>query len=270
MSGVLKNKVVVLTRSTNQSKDDVEELEKNGATVISFPTINIVPLKNYQELDRCIREFSKFDYIIFTSSNAVKSFILRMNQIQTHLNFDSIMVVAVGEKTALTCRHHNIPVHIVPTDFSAKGVANELSKTDLIDKNIFIPCSAIAGEELAEELGQYGANVTCVPVYDTIIPDDPETLGKAEKILKNKPDMFIFTSPSTFNNLLTIFNLADPKDYFKDTVVAAIGPTTKNAIRDKNIDVQITPAKYTMKNLIDSVLSYFSKPDKVKNKNPGP
>jgi uroporphyrinogen-III synthase len=81
--------------------------------------------------------------------------------------------------------------------------------------------------------------------------------------------MFIFTSPSTFNNLLTIFNLSDPKDYFKDTVVAAIGPTTENAIRDKNIDVQITPVKYTMKNLIDSALSYFSKPVRVKNKNPG-
>jgi uroporphyrinogen-III synthase len=270
LSGILKNKVVVLTRSTNQSKDAVEELEKNGATVISFPTIEIVPLKNYQEFDRCVKEFSRFDYIIFTSANAVKSSVIRMNQIQTHLNFDSIMVVALGEKTALTCRHHNIPVHIVPTDFSATGVANELRKTDLINKNIFIPRSAIAREDLPEKLSQCGANVTCVPVYDTIIPDDSETREISEKILKNKPDMFIFTSPSTFNNLLTIFNLPDPEDYFKDTVVAAIGPTTKNAIRDKNIDVQITPVKYTMKDLIDSTLSYFSKADKVENKNPGP
>ncbi len=266
MSGALKNKVVVLTRSTDHSKEAIVELKKNGATVISFPTIEIVPLKDYQEFDRCVREFSRFDYIIFTSGNTVKSFILRMDQIQTHLNFDSIMVVAVGEKTALACRHHNIPVHIIPTDFSAKGVLSELRKTQLINKNIFIPRSAIAREELPKELGQSGANVTCVPVYDTIIPDDSKTREKAEKILKNKPDMFIFTSPSTFNNLLTIFNLSDPKDYFKDTVVAAIGPTTKNAIIDKNIDVQITPAKYTMKDLINSILNYFSRPDKVKNK----
>lgn len=267
MPKILENKVIVLTRRPEQSKEAILKLEKNGASVISFPTIKIVPAENHREFDTSIKKFNTFDYIVFTSGNTVKHFVIRLDQIQKRLNFDKTTVVAVGEKTAATCDRYHIPVDIVPKSFSAKGIAEELSKSDITGKKFFIPCSSIARDELPERLCKLGAKITRPPVYNTIVPDGSETYKTVEVILNSKPDIFIFTSPSTFHNFVKILNLADPENYFKRRTVAAIGPTTESAIRSKGVTVQITPPKNTMNSLIDSVLNFYPIADKIGNQN---
>jgi len=264
---VLKNKVIVLTRRPEQSREAILKLEKNGASVISFPTIKIVPAENKTEFDSSINKFDTFDYIVFTSGNAVKQFVFHLDQIQKQLDFDKLNVVVVGEKTAVACHRYHIPVDIVPKKFSAKGIAEELSRSDITGKKFFIPCSSIARDELPERLGKMGAEITRIPIYNTILPDVSETAKIVEVILNRKPDIFIFTSPSTFHNFVKILNLADPEDYFSKHTVAAIGPTTESAIRDKGVTVQVTPSKNTMDSLIDSVLNFYSIPDKTENQN---
>ena len=265
MSKILENKVIVLTRQPEQSKEAILKLEKNGAAVISFPTIEIVPTENHEEFDSWIKKFNMFDYIVFTSGNAVKHFVIRLDQIQKHLDFDKTSVVAVGEKTAVTCNRYHIPVDIVPKDFSAKGIVEELSKSDITGKKFFIPCSSIARDELPERLGRMGAKITRLPIYNTIVPDGSENDKTVEVILNSKPDIFIFTSPSTFHNFVKILNLAEPEDYFKGRTVAAIGPTTESAIRSKGVMVQITPLENTINSLIDSVLNFYPIADKIEN-----
>ncbi len=266
MPKILDNKIIVLTRHPEQSKEAILKLEKNGASVISFPTIKIVPTENHEEFDTAINTFNTFDYVVFTSANAVKHFVIRLDQIQKRLNFDKTTVVAVGEKTAAACNRYQISVDIVPKDFSAKGIAEELSQSDITGKKFFIPCSSIARDELPKRLGKMGAAITRLPIYNTIVPDGSETDKPVEVILNSKPDIFIFTSPSTFHNFVTILNLADPEDYFKGRTVAAIGPTTESAIRAKGVTVQITPSKNTMSSLIDSVLNFYPIPDKIGRK----
>ncbi|MDP7417557.1 MAG: uroporphyrinogen-III synthase, partial [Desulfobacterales bacterium] len=149
--------------------------------------------------------------------------------------------------------------------FSAKGIVEELSKSDITGKKFFIPCSSIARDELPERLGRMGAKITRLPIYNTIVPDGSENDKTVEVILNSKPDIFIFTSPSTFHNFVKILNLAEPEDYFKGRTVAAIGPTTESAIRSKEVMVQITPLENTMNSLIDSVLNFYPIADKIEN-----
>jgi len=47
--------------------------------------------------------------------------------------------------------------------------------------------------------------IKTVPVYDTI-ENDPDSLKNEIRIIKEKiPDLFVFTSPSSFKNSLTAF-----------------------------------------------------------------
>ncbi|MFQ5486228.1 MAG: uroporphyrinogen-III synthase, partial [Desulfobacterales bacterium] len=222
-----------------------------------------VPAENHNEFDYWIKKFDTFDYLVFTSGNAVKQFVLRLDQIQQHLNFDELTVVAVGEKTALTCFRNHIPVDIVPKSFSSNGIAEELRRSDISGKKFFVPCSSIARDDLSQRLGKMGAEVTRLAIYDTILPDCSETEKTVEAILNRKPDIFIFTSPSTFHNFVKILNLTTPKDYFSRKTVAAIGPTTESAIRAKGVTVQVTPLKNTMAGLIESVLNFYLISDKI-------
>ena len=258
MGKSLENKIVLLTQEKKKSIEEISSLQEKGANVILFPTIKIVPTNNDKEVVKIIKEVSNLHYIIFPSANAVEMFKRIIFRSHIKIIYKNLRVVAVGNKTKSACEEAGIPVNIVPEKFSAKGIAEELAKFKIREKNIFIPGSAISRDELQVLLKSQGANVLFVPVYDVIIPPKAD-LKESLKLLKNvHPDLFIFTSPSTFFNFVKIMNIQDPVKYFRLSNIAAIGPTTAAAIRELGVNVKIVPDSYTMKALVESIILYYS------------
>ena len=75
--------------------------------------------------------------------------------------------------------------------------------------------------------------------------------------------MFIFTSPSTFENFLQIASKlvgTNPVKYFTGYDVAAIGPTTRAAIESRNVEVNIMPKEYTLEGLTKAIIEYYRSP----------
>lgn len=62
-----------------QSQDEVITLTQLGAEVINVPTIKIVPPTSWKNCDDAIKNFSEYDYVIFTSQNAVEWFLKRLD-----------------------------------------------------------------------------------------------------------------------------------------------------------------------------------------------
>jgi uroporphyrinogen III methyltransferase/synthase len=62
---------------TRKHIEEFEPLEELGAEIIEFPTIEIVPPENYDELDGSIDNIMSYDWLIFTSRNGVKYFFKR-------------------------------------------------------------------------------------------------------------------------------------------------------------------------------------------------
>ena len=67
----LFGKRVLVTRSRAQAGALTRLLEGQGADVIEVPTIRIEPPEDYGELDEALRRLSAFDWVVFTSTNAV-------------------------------------------------------------------------------------------------------------------------------------------------------------------------------------------------------
>lgn len=256
MSNSLKNKVIVITRSKEQAGDSIQKLESLGAKVIPFPTIKIVHAKDYTDFDSAAEKLSEFDYIIFTSANAVKYTLERLDKLNLTVP-RKIKIAAVGKKTADVCEKNNIEVHIIPNDFSAEGLINYFSDKNVDGKRFFIPCSAIARNELEEGLKKQNAFVEKVPVYDIAIPDKDELLPSLNLMEQYKPQLFIFTSPSTYENFIVINDIENPKEYFRDYDIAAIGPVTAQAIEASGVSVDIVPANYTMDSLITAIEKFY-------------
>ena len=258
MNKPLSNKTIVITRSAEQSESSINIFKNSGANVIQFPTIKITDPKSFDLFDNAVKRFDEFDYLIFTSANAVQKFFERINELHISLNYDKIKVVVTGSKTAEICKEKNIMVDFIPDEYSAEGIIENL-KEGIKNKKVFIPCSAIARKELSEGLTKAGAIVTKVPVYDVGIPDEYEIKKYVEELNKNNPDVFVFTSPSTFKNFLAIMKIENPKNYFKDFIVAAIGKTTETAIKEFDVNVNIVPKIFTMESLAEEIISYFEK-----------
>lgn len=258
----LKNKTVVLTRTVEQSRESASIFSELGANVIVIPTLEIVPPNNWDSFDQLILSNKKIDFIVFTSAHAVTMFLKRCNELNASIDFDKIKVVAVGNKTKSICEENNIKVDIVPKKFSGEGVVEELSKYDLKNKNIFIPRSAIGREDLPKGLEELGASIITVPVYNVSLPSKETIQRSIEKLNVSKPDVFIFTSPSTFENFLTIMNISNPVSYFKNYDVAAIGPTTKLSIESSKVKVSIMPDEYTIKGLANKMIEFYNHSEK--------
>ncbi|MBK7631648.1 MAG: uroporphyrinogen-III synthase [Ignavibacteriales bacterium] len=261
----LKNKTIVLTRTIEQSKESSAIFSALGAEVIVFPTLEIVPPNSWDRFDEVMLSSKKIDYVVFTSAHAVTMFLKRCNELSKKNDFNELKVVAVGNKTKSICEENNIKVDIVPKKFSGEGVVEELSKYDLKDKLVFIPRSAIGREDLPKGLEELGAKIIAVPVYNVSLPSKESVLQNIEQLNSSKPDVFIFTSPSTFENFLIIMKIDNAIHYFKNYDVAAIGPTTKSAIENSKVKVSIMPEEFTIQGLANKMIEFYNKPEKSRS-----
>lgn len=258
MNGGLKNKTIVLTRSGEQAVEPRKKLESLGANVITFPTIKIVPISVFNHFDTYAEKIKEFDYIVFTSENAVEYSIKRLRETKRELPED-LQVVCVGKKTAEKCEEYGIKVDIVPADYSAEGLLKYFSDKDIVEKKFFIPSSAIARTELKMGLLQQKADVVQIPIYDAAMPDEDEIVKGKKQLEGKKIDLIIFTSPTTFNNFLKIMDIDKPSKFFKEIKIAAIGPTTASEIERAGLKVDISPSTFTMDDLIDAIIIFYSK-----------
>ncbi|GAB4289050.1 MAG: hypothetical protein Kow0098_06790 [Ignavibacteriaceae bacterium] len=255
----LKNKTIVLSRAVDQSEQSANLFKVLGADVIVFPTLEIVPPTDWKQFDEVVKKFNRINFVVFTSVHAVEMFSRRCAELNVRPDFSNVKVVAVGNKTASACKERDIPVDIIPEKFSSEGVIKALEIYDVRNKVIFIPRSAIGREELPAVLEQRGAVIKPVPVYNVTIPPYERTKAYIEKLKESDPDLFVFTSPSTFDNFIKILNINDAREFFRNFVVAAIGPTTKKAIEKKGVKVNILPEEFTLDGLIKAITDFYRK-----------
>lgn len=255
MSLPLENIKIVLTRSESQTRNDIVDLEKLGAKLFNFPTIKIAKLDDYSETDKVLNNINNFDYLIFTSSNSVKYFFERIAVLQIQINFDNVKIIAIGNATGNSLNKINVPIDISASKFSAENLLNEISAFNVAGKKILIPGSELMRNELSDGLKKFGADAVKCAVYQNKVPEKNEV--NIDDLIKFNADLFIFTSPSTFFNFIYILEIDKPIEFFKEKIIAVIGPTTRDALVEKGIVPNIIPNNYDMKNLIEEINIYY-------------
>ena len=65
---------MVVTRATEQAHELAHSLEALGAEVVLLPTVSFAAVENSQALDAALRRLAEFDWILFSSQNAVRFF----------------------------------------------------------------------------------------------------------------------------------------------------------------------------------------------------
>ena len=138
--GPLEGRKVVVTRTAEQAGSFVSILRAEGAEVIEFPTIETVPPEDFSGLDSAIERLPRFDYIIFTSANALKYFLARLEKLgrPSSLLRES-RLVAVGPKTAQEMAASGLKPDIIPEEYKAEGVLAALEDVDITGKSFLYP-----------------------------------------------------------------------------------------------------------------------------------
>jgi uroporphyrinogen III methyltransferase / synthase len=258
----LAGRRVLVTRARLDSDELVSQLETWGALVLHCPTIEIVEPASYELLDRAIEDLSRYDWIIFTSKNAVNAFMGRLKSAgKDQTAAMGRKVLAVGSSTAAALERAGLGVTLVPEKFRAEGALSSLrayygDDSLLGDCRFLFPRAAQGRELLVVELEKLGARVDLVEAYRTESP-----AGAREKLLEifsnQSIDAVVFTSPSTIQNMAEMLSPEPLSAVLQASAVACIGPVTAGAARDCGLEAAICPSESSATALALAIKDFF-------------
>jgi uroporphyrinogen III methyltransferase/synthase len=140
---------IVVTRSTEQAGELIDMLEERGAEAIQAPTIRIAPPEDTSPLDDACREAGAFDWIVFTSANAVDQFMKRLLTNGDVRDLKGVRLCAIGPSTASRIARYGIRVDLTPAEYRAEGVLEALKGDGSLDgKRFLLPRADLARELL--------------------------------------------------------------------------------------------------------------------------
>ena len=251
---------VVVTRPRAQAAELVTHLEQLGAEPIEAPTIEIVAPKDPAPLDSACAHIGAFDWIVFTSANAVSHFMRRLLAGPGDVrDLKGVKLCAVGPATAEALAQYNIRTDLVPEEYRATGVVRALRQDqDLTGTRILLPRADLARDLLPAKLRQAGADVTAVTAYRTA-PVDLET-GDGPDIyrllLEQRVDIVTFTSGSSVKNFVKALGREQAVDLLRHVDVACIGPVTADVATRLGISATIMPSDYTVPAMVRAIVDH--------------
>lgn len=258
LPGPLAGKRVVITRAPEQARELMQELAQAGAEALLLPCVAFSTAPDPAALDAALQLFDQFDWVIFTSQNAVEACAQRAAD--THLSLvqkkDSPRIAAVGPATAHSASRAGFRVDLVAKQFRGEALAAELG-VSLAGKRVFLPRSSCAGPELPTALTASGANVTEVIAYVTGLPTtiDRSVLGA---VRSGQVDIITFFSPSAVKNLVAELGSQCIRELAGRVALAAIGPVTAKAISDEGLRADIIAEQAKSSALIAAIREFFS------------
>lgn len=256
----LFGKNILVTRSRTQASKLSADLNAYGANVTEFPTIEIVPADDYDDLDTAINELSSFDWIIFTSVNGVDYFIQRLrDQNKDIRELKGLKIAAIGPATAKALEDLQLMVDYVPSEYRAEAILEGLCAKGIQGKKVLIPRALVAREVLPEELMRCGAEVKVAPAYKTIQPKLDLDLLRQTRL-----DVITFTSSSTVTNFVQAVGQDNLKTVLNGTIIASIGPITADTVKSFGLNTDIMPDAYTIPGLVEAVVEYFDQGKEAK------
>ena len=255
----LLGKTVLVTRPTAQAATLSAALKNVGAKVLEFPSIKILPPKDWTGLDQAIRDMRTFDWILFTSVNGVEYFMKRLFLHGKDARMlGGVKIGVIGEKTAEVLTSFGLKADLVPGKYTTEDLLKKLmEQNEITSRSFLLPRTNIAPEYLSKELCRLGAKVREAVAYETVPNLEPGKKRELEKWVENQNiDYITFTSASTVDHFFDSI----PK-HLKGKLnshLISIGPITTKAIRQYGKRPYKEARKHTIPGLLE-VLIHDSK-----------
>jgi uroporphyrinogen-III synthase len=254
----LANRRILITRTRHQASDLAAQLEALGATIILIPTIEIAPPASFSALDAALTCLRTYDWLLFTSANAVEAFHRRAQLL--HLTQLPKRIAVIGPATLRAANAVGLTVDLIPPRYIAESLAESLLP-EAPGKSFLLVRAAEARDHLPETLTAAGATVTIAEAYrNQIPPDSIPALQALFASAENYPDAITFTSASTARNLMALLE-ASSLSLPPDITLASIGPITSDTLRDLGRPPTIEAPEPTIPALIQSLLSHLRQTD---------
>jgi uroporphyrinogen-III synthase len=254
----LTGRRILITRARHQASHLAVALQELGAETILIPAIAISPPDSFAAIDRALQQLQRYQWIVFTSANAVAPFVERLQQAGlSAADTAHARIAAVGPATAKALEQAGFSVALLPESYVAESLAAALRPL-VPGCRVLLVRALAARDVIPEELALAGAEVTIADAYQNSIP--LESIEEIRQRFHNaalQPDAVTFTSSSTARNFFALLEAAGLASLPKGTVVASIGPVTSATLRELEQEPHLEASKSTIPGLVAVLETYF-------------
>ncbi len=224
-------------------------------------------------MDEAIEQLGSFDWVLFTSANAVAMFAQRWKA-ATRSRPEELpstrmgvprkgngrplpRIAAIGPATARAVEALGLKVDLLPPEYVAESLSTALLPYAPGARMLY-PRAEEARDYLEETLAAAGAEVKSVEAYRNRIP--PESRPALQHLFSTAalyPDAIPFTSASTVRNLVSLLSAAG-LSLPSRVVLASIGPITSEELRRCGLQPTVEAAVATVAALVEAIVRSFA------------
>jgi len=249
---------IVVTRTRRQASALTERLTQLGADVLEIPTIRIAP-QPLAEIQRGqLKELARhFDWLAFTSPNAVEYFFAEFFQVNSDLrDLGPLKIAAVGPATAKKLSQLHLQVDLQPEIYTVEKFAESFSKKMIQSARFCLPRGQLADPLLADHLRERGGKVEEWTLYHTESENEDAT-GARARYLREGAHWITFTSSSTAENWKAL-NLL-PESGNPIPKVVSMGPVTSITLRRLGYEIAAEASTSTIDALVETLREVVKK-----------
>jgi len=253
----LRGRRIVLTRPLAQSGDFEERVRALGGEPVATAAIEIVGPESWTIADAALRRVGTYDWLAFTSANAVRMLVDRADAIGVPRDeLRSRRLAVVGPATASVVRTTLRPPDFAPTVNTAEMLGEEI--TDVDNTRVLLPRGNLADDTLPAALRARGAFVDEVVVYRTV--PGPGITAIVAGVRESAVDALLFASASAVRfvaDALVADTASTGLRRQRWPVAACLGPVTASAAQACGFQSVIVADDATQNELIDAVARWF-------------
>ena len=260
----LDGRVVAITRSAQDAAEFVRLAERDNATAIPLPTIELVS-KGQRIADEFLESVRRYgpDYSVFMSSKAVGLLFEAARRAgrleELRLAVANTAVVSVGPKTTAALKSEGIGAnHQPPRTFSSVGIGEVFTALGAAGKRAIIPRSGASTPFLRDLLSKIGVDVLEIHLYDVCaFRDTGQWNGFRRLFSEQGVDGIVFTSASSVRGFFEIMERDYGQQGLRERLervpcLVSIGPFTSDELKGLGVK-SITSGTHTVAGSFDTL-----------------
>jgi uroporphyrinogen-III synthase len=253
------NGLRVLILESRRAKELASIVSSYGGAPVVAPSMREIPLESNSDAVSFADALERggFDLVILLTGVGTRTLVAAVEKARgSSASFLEALrrtrIAARGPKPMAVARELNVPIWLTaPEPNTWRELMVELDarvgERPLRGARVAVQEYGASNPELVSALEQRGAHVTPVPVYQWALPEDVEPLRHAIGELTNGDiDVALFTTSTQIVHLLQVAESMGKRDQVKAAlrrvVVASIGPTTSEELREQGLTVDLEPS----------------------------
>ncbi len=268
------NGLRVLALESRRGAEMAKLIATSGGQAMVAPSMREIPLESNTAALAFALTLSEggFNAVIFLTGVGTRALARVVETVYPLEQFVAalrkVSVIARGPKPVTVLREWGVPIALTASEPNTwreilRALDENTGTVPLAGRRVAVQEYGVSNPDLIAGLAERGAQVTSVPVYEWGLPEDLGPLRAAvDAIARGEIDVVLFTTAMQVNHLFQIAVELKQEDAmrlaFSRMLIASIGPTTSERLREYGLSADIEPTHPKMGFLVSETAAQSS------------